>query len=481
MNTRSSSAAIVIALSGIILGACDWVDSTGNQSVPAPVPPSVTDVFLGDTPVGNAISINEMTTARITSTRQTASGLAQTFTWSQEPLEQGNLAACDGQEGFNRELAAGSLLEACKSAVECQLDFQISESNSSAELAQFIIEVPVLDASVGLRHELTVEDSAGNITSTEYDFCLIAVNEAPIAEDDTFVATEGTVLRVTPLTKNLLTNDSDDTDVSNTEFAIVPEALSGPEFATFFELGTDGSFTYLSSLTDLREDQLDTFAYQLSDGLFTSTAQVTIRVVASNQAPQQLRPIPVLEATEDQLFTNDLSTFFNDPESGELSFSLAPATPLAIASGLELSTDGVLSGIPDAVDVGSYALQLVVSDGGSELVADVVLEVSAAPVAVSNSDPVFILPRVSNQTITVNTPMTPITARFSDEDLDVLTYTMAGSRTLPFGITLNASTGVLSGTPRISGVFSALRIRATDPSGGSDVSNAFTLTVLGVR
>lgn len=468
-----------MAASSALLSGCDWVDSTGKQSAAAP---TVTNVFLDDTPVGDAISVNELVTASITTSRQSASGLAQTFSWSAAPLEQGNLAVCAQQSGFNADIAASSLLDACTLASQCQLDFVPVEVDDDANLAQFSMDVPMLKASVGLQYELSVEDSAGVVESaTTYSFCLIAINEAPVAVDDTFVITEGTVLNVTPETPNLLSNDSDDTDVSNTEFAIVPEALVAPEFASFFELGNDGSFTYQSNLSNLREDRLDSFQYQLSDGVFTSSGRATIRIVASNQAPQQLSAIPALAATEDTLFSVDLSPRFADPENGELNFSLAPATPLAIGSGLALSASGVLSGTPTALDVGSYALELIVSDGGLEVSADIVLDVAAAPIVVPNSAPVFIARTVFNQTITLGEAILPVTARFRDADADVLTFTMAGSRTLPFGVALNATTGILSGTPRVIGTFSALRVMATDPSGESAVSTPFTLTVQRIR
>jgi len=79
------------------------------------------------------------------------------------------------------------------------------------------LTVPTLDASVGMRYGLTVADANGVLSRTEHTFCLIAENEAPIAVADTFVVVEGAVLTVTTDGINLLSNDSDDTDVSNTE------------------------------------------------------------------------------------------------------------------------------------------------------------------------------------------------------------------------------------------------------------------------
>ncbi len=477
MNTRFLSVMGLIAVSGVTLSGCDWVDSTGSQSVPV----SATDVFLGDTPVGDAIIIDESTSARITTTRESSPGREQVFLWSDEPLEQGNLEVCAEQDGFNPEFAASTLLEACTVAADCQLDFDRSVEEAGSNIQQFTLDVPMLQASVGLLYELSVEDADGISNVTEYSFCLIAINEAPVANDDTFVVTEGAVLNVTPQTINLLSNDVDDVDVSNTEFVISPEAVVEPEFASFFELSNDGSFTYRSNLANLSEDRTDTFQYELSDGVFASTGTATIRVVATNQEPQQLSAIPVIEATENLALTEDLSELFLDPEGGTLDFALATNTPLALGSGLELSSAGVLSGTPTAADVGSYSLTMIVSDGGRQISTEIVLEIAAAPVVLLNSAPVFVTGTVFSQTVRIGTSIQPVEAIFTDADGDFLRYRIAGSGILPFGVSLNAATGTLSGTPQVTGAYSGLQILAIDSSNATGLSTPFTLNVLSSR
>ena len=472
----SSSTTVTIVLLCLPLGACEWVDSAGDSGGTG-TPVAVTEVLLDDMPAGDVITLNEQGEARITASRTSATIESSTITWSAESLAEGNLLACDTQNGFNAELAAESLQQACASDTDCEFTFDTVSSDADADEAEFSVRVPALNASVGVSRELSITDQLGNTELSERTFCLIAINEAPVANDDTFVVIEGNVLAVTPQTVNLLTNDSDDNDVSNSLLSILPEAAEAPEFAASFELGTDGSFTYQPSLTGLSEDQFDQFDYQLTDGLFTSTATATIRIVAANQAPQQIAPIPLQSATEGLLFNIDLSQFFVDPEDGDISFSLSPITPLAVGSGLSLSPVGLLSGIPRQADVGSYALIVSVSDGGLATEANVTLEVNAAPVTVFNRQPVFVGQTVFSQTVLAGVAITPVMPQFTDADGDQLTYSMSGNGILPPGVTINSLTGTISGRSFVAGAYGGLRVRATDPSGAFALSSPFSMTV----
>jgi hypothetical protein len=87
----------------------------------------------------------------------------------------------------------------------------------------------------------------------------------------------------------------------------------------------------------------------------------------------------------------------------------------------------------------------------------------------TGSAPVFFGP-VSNITVTVDVAMASV-------DLSVYftgatSYSIAG--TLPAGVTLNTSTGVLSGTPTETGTFAGLVVTGTNASGSTD-SGSFSL------
>lgn len=454
-------------LVGLTLTACDWVDSTGIQAVA----PS-TEVFLDDTPVGEANVIDENRTARITTLRNNTT-LAQTFTWSETPLQEGNLEVCESQSGYISEFAANNLLQACTDLNQCSLEFVPVETNDN--LVVFELLVPELKASVGVQYALTVQSEQAVASVKEHTFCLIAINEAPVANDDTFVIREG-VREVISSPRNLLTNDSDDVDDRNQPIAVSTVPASEPGSADFFELSTDGSFVYESSLQDLADDQFDTFEYTLSDGISTSTGKVTLRIVASNQAPEKIDDIPLLEATEGEMFVENLSLYFVDPEQGDLAFTVL-GDALPDDGTLLLSEGGLLSGVPGEDDVGTHVLTLVVSDGGRQIQATVLLDIQAARVAADNNPPEYTEGSVFDQIILLGRSIRPITPVFTDSDGDSLTYAMSGDSRLPEGVTINQDTGVISGRPEAAIWVRGLLVEATDSFGGSAVSEPFYIRV----
>lgn len=468
-----TSASLYASAAGtcLLLSGCGWVDSAGTQGVP------VTEVFLDDQPVGSAIALNEKTIAHIATARNTTALGEQTFSWGSTPLEQGNLASCSDLPDFMADLAAGSLTEACTNADECSLNFERVETDD--QLAEFNLLAPELKAPVGIRYQLTVTAADGLVSTSEYDFCLIAINEAPLAVNDTFVVLEGRREVFAADELNLLSNDSDDEDDSNLEFRVLPEPLEAPQSAEFFELSEDGdgSFTYESNLIGLGADQFDSFVYQLSDGVHVSTATATIRIVAVNQVPELLDDVPELLATEGEAFVENLGLYFADPEEAELVFSLALATPLPDDGTLTLSEDGVLSGVPGEDDVGSHVLTLIVSDGGAALETDITLVIEAAPVVAENSAPEYVEDTVFNQIILLGRSIRPVIPEFIDPDGDTLSYAIAGSRVLPDGVEIDEETGIVSGTPTEEINVRNLRIEATDPLGETALSDTFYIWV----
>ena len=467
---RRVSLYLTTITSCLLVSACGWVDSTGTQ----PGTVTGTEVFLDDLPVGSTILLEEMSVANITATRDISAAVEQIFSWS-EPLEQGNLASCADESDYNVDLAAASLADACTDSEQCSMSFERVATEDN--VAEFNLLAPELKAPVGLRYELTVTDSDGRVNSREFDFCLISINEAPLAVNDTFVVLEGQRTVFGTDGRNLLTNDSDDVDVSNTEFRILPEPAQIPSNAAFFELGEDGSFIYESSLAGILNDQIDSFDYQLSDGVHVSTATATIRIIASNQAPEVIDVIPVLTATEGVPFVENLSLYFLDPEETELTFSFSEESIVPSEGTLALSSDGVLSGIPDEEDVGTHVLVLIADDGGASVEVPITLTIEAAPVAVENSPPEYISGTVFSQTIDLGDPIRPIIPGFFDPDGDTLTFAIAGSNELPDGLEIDEDTGVVSGEPEEATNVRNLRIEATDSFGESASSALFFIRV----
>ena len=469
MTTRIGVWPLLVLLCPVLV-ACDWVDSTGSQGV---VPR--TEVFLDDTPVGSAVVLDEKSEVSIVTSRGSAAVDEQTYQWSEDPLAQGALAVCAGQGGFDSEFVASSLDEACTDPSDCAVDFESVTTDDG--VAEFSLSAPELQASVGMRFALTVEDSTGTIDTREYDFCFVAVNEAPDANDDTFVIREGTREVFSTRSTNLLSNDTDDIDVRNDDLQILAEPVSEPKFFSFFELGDDGSFTYESDLEGILADQIDSFQYAVTDGMFTSIASVTLRIVANNQAPEQLDDIPLLLAPIGESFVENLSLYFSDPEEGELSFSFADEEGLPAASGIALLENGVLSGTPALSDVGTYPLRLVVSDGGREVESLFTLDIFEPSDAEDNTAPEYIEDTVFDQILFLGAPIRSVTPEFEDADDDVLEYSIVGTGELPDGVTIDPDTGVVSGRPLSRTWVRDLHILATDPHGATAVSDSFYIRV----
>ena len=466
---RYINTALLIGLSVLPLG-CGWVDSTGEQSGREPE----TEIFLDEAPVGGAIMLREDSLARITASRNNNSEVVQSFSWSEMPVAEGNLETCSSIDGFDQNIAAESLQDACTDPDYCQLGFQ-QQDDGSGEFAEFLLYAPVLKTSVGVRHMLTISSGTASTIETEYEFCLIAVNEAPIANDDTYSVREGYTLEVAGDSEfSLLFNDSDDDDVRNKPMQVLQSPLRAPEYASYFELRRDGGFTYTPTENVTGLDVIDKFQYEVTDGLFNSSATVTVRTTVSNQAPQLLDTLPYLTLTSDEYVEYDLAGYFEDPEGGDLDFSFIEGELPGYGT-LELTPEGLLTGIPDAADVGSYTLTLEASDGRVAVAAELYMEViEAAPLP--NNAPEYVADSVFSQEVDLGEDIEEVTAEFYDPDGDTLFYSSVGEE-FPVGVTIDAETGIVSGRPRHVGLYRFLQIEASDASGGSAVSDVFYIKV----
>ncbi len=125
-----------------------------------------------------------------------------------------------------------------------------------------------------------------------------------------------------------------------------------------------------------------------------------------------------------------------------------------LAPGLTLNgTSGQISGTPTLA--GSYTASLSANNGsGTGPVRLVNITIVAAPSA----------PVISSATVASGTPATPFTYTIVASN----SPTSYGAAPLPLGLSLNSSTGVISGTPTLGGI-TDIALTATNGSGTSSV------------
>ncbi len=117
--------------------------------------------------------------------------------------------------------------------------------------------------------------SDGTLTDTAtVTITVTPVNDAPVANDDSYSVDEDTVLNIAA--SGVLTNDTD-IDGDGLTAVLDTDVTSG-----ILNLNSDGSFSYTPTLNF---NGLDTFIYIANDGVLTDTATVTITIAAVNDTP----------------------------------------------------------------------------------------------------------------------------------------------------------------------------------------------------
>jgi VCBS repeat-containing protein len=268
-----------------------------------------------------------------------------------------------------------------------------------------------------------------------------AVNDAPVANNDSYSTNEDTQL-VVPASGVL----GNDTDVEGSP--LTAAVVTGPTNGTL-TLNANGSFTYTPAAN---YSGADSFTYQANDGALNSnTATVSITVNGINQAPVANGQSLALNEDTQKAITLTGTDVDGDP----LTFTI-----------VTMPTHGTLTGTmpnltytPTADYNGSDSFTFKVNDGSVDSnVATVNLTINPvndAPVASVGS---FTTP-----------PNTPYTGQLiaTDIDGDPLTYTITTQPTKGT-VTVNPSTGVFTYTP-LAGKTGAdsFRFRANDGTANS--------------
>ncbi|MBX2824430.1 MAG: putative Ig domain-containing protein [Gammaproteobacteria bacterium] len=440
-----------------MLSACDWVDSTGVQeSAPLLQLEEGRVVPLTE---GQARTLDPVET--LDPDRDVVS-----WRWNDAPVQAGALPACAAVQDFRSQLAAGSVAEACVRTNACELFFEPQVADDDGRFL-FRLIPPQLKAPVGVVYQLTGIKQDGAETRANFTFCLIAVNEPPVAANDVFTVEVGSTLTVDTNGANVLSNDSDDIDVGNVPLFVETPALREPSFATAFNLRSDGGFTYTPDPSlefTAGGRRADSFDYRISDGVNTSSATVVINIVAQDKPPVLTDTEPVIDALVGIEQSVSLSDFFVDPEGAELGFAVVSGLP--DSGNFSLTPAGDIQGIAEVEDIGTWPVLVTASDAISSVDALVTLTVeeNLPPVAESG---------IPDQTLDLGDRFSFSIARFfEDPEGESLTYAVNGS-----GAAINIRTGLITASFDQPGTYT-ISVAADDGVNPPTVAT-FDVVVLG--
>ncbi|NJR64520.1 MAG: hypothetical protein HC772_03045 [Leptolyngbyaceae cyanobacterium CRU_2_3] len=187
----------------------------------------------------------------------------------------------------------------------------------------------------------------------------------------------------------------------------------------------------------------------------------------TNDAPLVAAPISNQTATEDSLFTLNISSNFTDLDVGDTLTYAVSGLPDGLS--LDFST-GMITGAPSNKAVGASTVTITAKDSkGKTVTSGFVLSVANV-----NDDPTVTSP-IGVQSVVVSVPFSlDITNHFRDIDTgDTLTYFATG---LPTGVSIDGNTGKISGNPAAIGS-ATIRVTANDGNGGIS-SDDFELAVV---
>jgi VCBS repeat-containing protein len=298
----------------------------------------------------------------------------------------------------------------------------------------------------------TVSDGNGGTDVGAVTLTVNAVNDAPVADDESYTTDEDTVLNV-PSASGVLIGDS---DVEGSSLTAVK--LSDPTLGVL-AFNSDGSFTYTPNAD---AHGVDSFTYKANDGAADSnTATVFVTVNAVNDAPVAVDDGPFQTTMNTNLVRPAPGVLSNDSDADGQSLTAGNASDPANGS-VTLNPDGSFSYTPDNNFTGTDTFTYDVTDGTL----------------------------VRTGTVTVNTvppnatPTADVTSASGNEDGGAMTVTLTGHDADGDGLTFAPGTAtdglvtVPSGTSCDANVPSTCTATVTyTPNANFNGSDSFTYTV----
>ena len=293
-----------------------------------------------------------------------------------------------------------------------------------------------------------VSDGTATSNTALVTIAVTAINDAPIAVNDSYTTDEDT-----PLAGNVLANDTDAEGDS-----LSATLVAGPTHGTLV-LTSDGTFTYTP---DADYTGTDSFTYTAGDAALTDSALVTVSISSVNDVP--VATGDSFTTDEDTPVSGNVLTNDVDVEGDSLTATLVDGPT---HGNLVLNADGTFTYTPDADYHGTDSFTYPATDGTATSA------VSTVSIAV---DPVNDTPVATNDSVTTNedTQLTGnVLTNDTDADGNTLTATLVTGPSHG-ALTLNAD-GTFTYTPTANyNGTDSFTYTATD---GTATSTATTVTV----
>ncbi len=367
------------------------------------------------------------------------------------------------------------------------LTFTATNGTGAPAVQTFTLTVNELPAITSANTTTFTVGTAGTFTVTATGHPVPALSESgALPSGVTFNAAAG-VLSGTPAvgsggSYSITFTATNSVGPANQVFTLVVD--EAPAFTsantTAFALGATGTFTVTASghpapTLSLTSGALPSgVTFTAATGVLSGTpaagsgGSYALTFTATNGVGTNATQSFTLAVTDGAAITSANTTTFTVGSAGTFTVTAtgSPAPTLsesgALPAGVTFNAaTGVLSGTPAAGTGGSHAITFTATNlVGSPATQAFTLIVNEAPAITSANTTTFAIGVAGTFSVIASGHPTP-------------TFGVAGA--LPSGVTFNAATGVLSGTPAASGTY-ALTFTATNGV-GADATQAFTLNV----
>ena len=292
---------------------------------------------------------------------------------------------------------------------------------------------PTITPSLNFNGTLTVpvyvNDGTDNSNTFNLSVTVTAVNDAPVAVDDSTSTPQDTPLDIP--TADLLVNDQ---DVDGPSLSLT--AVSNPVNGTVGLVGSTITFTPTPGFTGMAG-----FDYTLTDGEYSETGHVTVNVYGANVPPVitegLVANISMSEDSNPTAFSLTLhATDFNPADTLTWSISSGASYGTATASGTGASVSVSYSPSPNYNGSDAFAVQVSDGHGGTDIITiNVTIEaVNDAPIITAQaalSTPEDTALEILLSHLTVTDPDNTYPADFTLTVLTGSNYTLAGATITP--------------------------------------------------